>query len=155
MNTSDQPDAASPQRDGIEIVAAVLLAFAAVATAWSSYQATRWNGEQAKAASRANTLRIEATQVSSLAGSQTEVDVATFIQWIDADAAGDEELALTRTNTVVESERLQPFPSFEVRDVLGGAAAEGRSSTGLRALAPAVRYRAWARIASRWHAPIR
>ena len=28
------------------IVATLLLALAAVATAWSSYQATRWNGEQ-------------------------------------------------------------------------------------------------------------
>ena len=45
-----------PQRDWIEIVATVLLAVAAVATAWSSYQANRWNGEQAKAASRANAL---------------------------------------------------------------------------------------------------
>ena len=33
-----------PQRDWIEIVATVLLAVAAVATAWSSYQANRWNG---------------------------------------------------------------------------------------------------------------
>ena len=33
------------RRDWVEIVATVLLAFAAVATAWSSYQATRWNGE--------------------------------------------------------------------------------------------------------------
>ena len=41
------------RRDWVEIVATVLLALAAVATAWSSYQATRWNGEQTKAWSRA------------------------------------------------------------------------------------------------------
>ena len=87
------PDVATPQRDWIEILAAVLLALAAVATAWSSYQATRWNGEQAKAASRANALRIEATQAATLAGTQTEVDVATFIQWVDANATGNDELA--------------------------------------------------------------
>jgi hypothetical protein len=40
----------------VEIVATLLLALAAVATAWSSYQATRWNGEQAKAAGRTNYL---------------------------------------------------------------------------------------------------
>ena len=40
----------------MEIVAAVLLSLAAVAIAWSSYQATRWNGEQAKAASRTNAI---------------------------------------------------------------------------------------------------
>jgi hypothetical protein len=36
-------------RNWVEIGATVLLALAAVATAWSSYQAARWNGEQAKA----------------------------------------------------------------------------------------------------------
>ena len=41
-------------RDWVEIVATVLLSVAAVATAWSSYQAARWNGEQAKTASRVN-----------------------------------------------------------------------------------------------------
>lgn len=53
---------AAPKRDWVEIVAAVLLALAAVATAWSSYQATRWNGEQTKASSRTNAIRIEATR---------------------------------------------------------------------------------------------
>ena len=37
----------------------VLLVVAALGTSWSSYQATRWNGEQAKAASRTNAIRIE------------------------------------------------------------------------------------------------
>jgi type II secretory pathway pseudopilin PulG len=80
-------------RDWIEIIATVLLAIAAVATAWSSYQATRWNGEQAKAASRANALRIEAARAASLAEAETEVDVATFIQWVDATAGDDDDLA--------------------------------------------------------------
>jgi hypothetical protein len=93
MSAASPPTHAADQRDWIEIVAAVLLALAAVATAWSSYQATRWNGEQAKAASRANALRAEATQAAGRADSQTEVDVATFIQWVDAEATGDDELA--------------------------------------------------------------
>jgi hypothetical protein len=87
------PSVGTTHRDWLEIVATVLLSLAAVATAWSSYQATKWNGDQAKAASRANAVRFEATQASSLADSQTEVDVATFIQWIDANASGDDDLA--------------------------------------------------------------
>jgi hypothetical protein len=71
----------------------VLLALAAVATAWSSYQATRWNGEQVKASSQANAMRIQAARQAGLAESQTEVDVATFIQWVDATAVDDDELA--------------------------------------------------------------
>jgi hypothetical protein len=78
--------------DWLEVVATVLLAVAAVATAWSSYQAMRWNGEQARAASRTTALRIEAARADALSDSQTEVDVATFIQWIDATANDDVEL---------------------------------------------------------------
>jgi hypothetical protein len=73
-------------------VATVLLAVAAVATAWSSYQATRWNGEQVKAASRANASRTEAARAAQLASSQTQIDVATFIQWVDATAHDDQAL---------------------------------------------------------------
>jgi hypothetical protein len=79
--------------DRIEVVSTVLLAAAAVATAWSSYQATRWNGEQAKASSRTNAIRIEAARAQGLAEAQTQVDVATFTQWVDAYARRETELA--------------------------------------------------------------
>jgi hypothetical protein len=71
----------------------VLLALATVATAWSGYQASRWNGEQAKAFSRANAARIESTRASGLADAQTQIDVATFTQWVDAYAQEQTELA--------------------------------------------------------------
>ncbi len=79
-------------KDRVELVATVLLAFAAVATAWSGYQATRWNGEQAKASSRTNALRIDAARAQGLAEAQKQVDVATFIQWVDAYAQNQAEL---------------------------------------------------------------
>ena len=79
--------------DRVEVVATVLLALAAVATAWSSYQATRWNGEQAKATSRTNAIRIDAARAQGLAQAQTQVDVMTFTQWIDAYARDETELA--------------------------------------------------------------
>ncbi len=81
------------RRDWAEIGATVLLALAAVATAWSSYQAARWNGEQAKASARVNKTRIEAARASSLANAQTEVDVATFTEWVDARARDETQLA--------------------------------------------------------------
>jgi hypothetical protein len=79
--------------DRVEVAATVLLACAAVATAWSSYQASRWNGEQAKAASRTNAIRIDAARAQGLAQAQTQVDVATFTQWVDAYARDEAELA--------------------------------------------------------------
>jgi hypothetical protein len=83
----------SQRIDRLEIVATLLLALAAVGTAWSSYQASRWNGEQAKAFSRGNAARIESTRASGLADTQTQIDVATFTQWVDAYALGETELA--------------------------------------------------------------
>jgi hypothetical protein len=77
------------KRDRLEIVVTVLLALAAVATAWSSYQANRWNGEQAKQSGHTNALRIDAARAQGLAQDETQVDVATFIQWVDAYASGD------------------------------------------------------------------
>ena len=77
----------------LEVVATVLLSLAAVATAWSGYQATRWNGEQAKAAGRTNAIRVEAARAQGLSLAQTQVDVATFVQWVDAYALERTELA--------------------------------------------------------------
>jgi hypothetical protein len=67
-----------------EAIATVLLALATVGTAWSGYQASRWNGEQAKAFSRGSALRIESAKADSLANAQSQVDVATFMAWTSA-----------------------------------------------------------------------
>jgi hypothetical protein len=91
MASRADQDPATPDR--LELLVTVLLVVAAVATSWSSYQATRWHGEQAEATSRTNAVRIEAARASSLAEAQTEIDVATFIAWADADQSGDPELA--------------------------------------------------------------
>ena len=80
------------KRNWVEVGAAILLAFSAVATAWSSYQATRWNGEQAKTSSRVNKTRIEASRAADRANALTQVDIATFIQWVDAYAQDEAEL---------------------------------------------------------------
>lgn len=61
--TGRTPEAAAGHsRPGgwIDVVATTtVLALAAVATAWSGYQASRWHGEQAIAFSRANASRLE------------------------------------------------------------------------------------------------
>ena len=76
-----------PAGTWVDTVAAILLAFAAVAPAWSSYQASRWTGEQAEAFSAANAARVESAKASDLANAQTEVDVAMFTEWVDAHGA--------------------------------------------------------------------
>ena len=80
-------------RNWQELLVTVLLVVAALATSWSSYQATRWNGEQAAAAGRTNGIRIDAARADGLARTQTQVDVATFIAWADADLRGETKVA--------------------------------------------------------------
>ena len=89
--TGDAPVAAS--RSWQEVTVTVLLVVAALATSWSSYQATRWNGEQAAAAGRTNAIRIDAAREDGLARSQTQIDVATFIAWADAERRGQADVA--------------------------------------------------------------
>jgi hypothetical protein len=84
---------AGAERGRVELLATVLMAVATVATAWSGYQSTRWNGEQAKAGARANALRIESAKTAGLANTQTEIDVATFTQWVNAYAQGQKQLS--------------------------------------------------------------
>lgn len=93
MPSSERTPASNPRMNRLELLAAVLLAVASVATAWSSYQATRWNGEQAKAASQTNAIRIDAARAAALANTDAEVDVATFVAWADADLRGEIDLA--------------------------------------------------------------
>ncbi len=77
----------------LEALATVLLALATVATAWSGYQASRWNGEQAKAFSRANAARIESTKAAGRADTLTQIDVTSFASWVNAYALDQTELA--------------------------------------------------------------
>jgi hypothetical protein len=76
-----------------ELLATVVLAVAAVATAWSTYQGARWRGEQAVETSRGTAARIESSEAATRAGQLTQVDIATFTQWVDAEVGGDAALA--------------------------------------------------------------
>jgi hypothetical protein len=76
-----------------ELVATVLLAVAAVATAWASYQSARWHGEQARAQSASIAARVESTRAANVANRQGQIDVALFTQWVDAYARDETELA--------------------------------------------------------------
>ena len=77
----------------VELLSTILLAAAAVATAWSTYQSTRWRGVQAIDYSKATAARIQSSEASTRAGQLSQVDIATFIQWVDADVAGNRKLA--------------------------------------------------------------
>jgi hypothetical protein len=77
----------------LELVSTLLLALATVATAWAAYQARQWTGEQSTGYSRATTARLTENRSAALANRQVQIDVATFIQWLDARGQDKAELA--------------------------------------------------------------
>ena len=70
--------------DRIELVAIVLLAAAAVLTAWATFESTKWSGVQADGYSRGGALRTESTRFSTEAGQQVLIDVSLFLGWLNA-----------------------------------------------------------------------
>lgn len=68
----------------LELAATLLLALASLGTAWSAYQSRQWSGEQAAQTARATAARIAVNRASAVASRQLQIDVATFIQWINA-----------------------------------------------------------------------
>ena len=81
------------RREWAEIVEVVILAVVAVATAWSGYQAARWDGRQAFLYGEASRIRIDASEAATLGGQQRVQDVTTFNTWIIARAQGQDQIA--------------------------------------------------------------
>src|SRR5262245_50908715 len=77
----------------VELLATLLLALAAVATAWSTYQGTWWRGEQAAESAKATAAHVESSEAATRAGQLRQIDITTFTQWVDATVAGNTELA--------------------------------------------------------------
>jgi len=91
--TAPAEPAATHMQHRIDVLATVLLALATIATAWAGYQSSRWHSEQAKLQMKATASRIESTRSQEIADRETQVDVALFIQWVDAQALDETELA--------------------------------------------------------------
>jgi hypothetical protein len=77
----------------LEIFEAIVLAVVSVTTAWSGYQAARWDGRQNFLYGRANRLRIEAQGAATLGNQFQMYDGLTVDEWLKAQAHGDAKLA--------------------------------------------------------------
>jgi hypothetical protein len=86
-------DTAAARDRRVEMVAAVVLSIATIVTAWSAYQATRWSGEQAASYVTASARRTESVRASSRADTLASIDIAIYLDWLDATQVGDTELA--------------------------------------------------------------
>jgi hypothetical protein len=90
-----QPDGGGTSRTErrFEIVATILLALTALATAWSGYQAALWDGVQSSNYTQASAARTEASQNHTEANQFRLGDLSVFENYIDATIGGDAQLA--------------------------------------------------------------
>jgi hypothetical protein len=77
----------------IEVAEAFVLAAVAVLTAWSGYQAARWDGRSSASYALASATTIEAQEQQTLAGQEHIYDVTTFNSWIEASLRGEHAIA--------------------------------------------------------------
>ena len=80
---SDQP-AGRARRGWIEPTATILIAVAAILTAWSAFQSAKWNGIQADSSREAAAAGTAASKQTTVASMQREIDVGVFLQWLQA-----------------------------------------------------------------------
>jgi len=81
------------RREIAEIFEVVILAIVAVATAWSGYQAAKWDGHEALLYGESTRIRVDASEAATLGGQQRLQDISTFNTWIVAYSEGKTEIA--------------------------------------------------------------
>jgi len=77
----------------LEIITAVILSLATVATAWTGYQATRWSGVMATAFNQAAAGRVESAKYMTEGQLAVAIDVGLFSDWVRDYGNGDVALA--------------------------------------------------------------
>jgi hypothetical protein len=73
----------------IEVVTAALLSTAGLFSAWASYQASLWGGQQASHYALASAKVTEASRLSIVEGQLVGTDGLMFKSWLEAAADGD------------------------------------------------------------------
>lgn len=78
----------------VEIATAILLSVAGLASAWASYQASLWGGEQASHYAQGNAKNTEASRLAIIDGQLVGQDMVVFMAWFEAAADGDNKRML-------------------------------------------------------------
>jgi hypothetical protein len=76
----------------LEILEAIVLALVAIATAWSGYQAARWDGRQDELYENSTRLRVAAEAAQNRAGQEQIYDASSVAEWLKASADRDNNL---------------------------------------------------------------
>jgi hypothetical protein len=77
----------------VEIAEAIVLAIVATSTAWSGYQAAKWDALSAQNYNLASRTTVLSQEKATLAGQDRLYDITTFNGWVFAKSSGNERLA--------------------------------------------------------------
>jgi hypothetical protein len=77
----------------VEIIEALVLAIVAVATAWSGYQAAKWDALSSQHYNLATRSSVRSQEKEMLAGQDRLYDITTFNGWAAAKTAGNGKLS--------------------------------------------------------------
>jgi hypothetical protein len=83
----------SARETRFELVSTLLLAIAALAAAWSGYQASLWDGMQSSNYTQASARRTESAQKHTEANQNRLADLTVLENYVDAVFEGDDERA--------------------------------------------------------------
>lgn len=93
QNEHENQESASPRWvKKLEILEVVVLAIVAIATAWSGYQATKWDGQQSLLYGQSSRDRFQADAASTYGGQLLTADASIFTAWLQAHATNDTTL---------------------------------------------------------------
>lgn len=111
----------SPRERYLEFGVTFLLAFAALMSAWSAYQAQSFSGQQNETSARASRLQVESLREDSRAGRQQLADLGAFQLWFDLATRG-EAAAADRVRSKVRAEFRPAFDAWLATDPLSNPA---------------------------------
>jgi hypothetical protein len=77
----------------VEIAEAIVLAIVATSTAWSGYQAAKWDALSAQNYNLASRTTVLSQEKATLAGQDRLYDITTFNDWVFAKTSGNDRLA--------------------------------------------------------------
>ena len=82
------PDAgaayAQRRSDRLEMLFTLIMAMAAIATAWAGFESSKWGGVQSQLNTQAGAQRVQANRLFAEAGQLRSLDAIVFTQWLSA-----------------------------------------------------------------------
>lgn len=70
--------------DWVDLIATLVMALAALLTAWSAFQSDQWGDTVSFSLAQSTAARAEATRAYAQAGQLKEIDVSSFFAWTEA-----------------------------------------------------------------------